>query len=384
MNPKEFIDPKAGEVIRTTTGYYAFVPAPLPPDLRYDAELAIALSRADTALSELSGLGRYLPNPDLLIAPYIKREAVASSRIEGTQADLSDLLMDELAPQRARPTADVLEVRNYIAALRVGMDKLADLPMATRMVKALHRVLMRDARGDERTPGEFRRTQNWIGPAGSTPMTAKFVPPPPDRMLDCIKQWEIFVNNRGNMPDLIQCALMHEQFEAIHPFLDGNGRVGRLMVTLFLLDRKRLSQPLLYLSSYIEAHRQDYYDLLQRVRTHGDWRNWILYFLTGVAETASQAARQADALRDLGQRTRHRFGGEHRAQALIDELLVNPYVTVLRASQLLKVSEPTAARSIKLLSKAGVLEETTGKTWGRVWVARPILEALENPPPPQK
>jgi len=289
--------------------------------------------------------------------------------------------MDELAPERTHPTADVLEVRNYIAALRVGMDKLADLPMATRMVKALHQVLMRDVRGEERTPGEFRKTQNWIGPAGSTPTTAKYVPPPPDRMLDCIKLWEIFINDRGNMPELIQCALMHEQFEAIHPFLDGNGRVGRLMVTLFLLERKRLRQPLLYLSSYIEAHRQDYYDLLQRVRTQGDWRNWILYFLTGVAETATQAARQADALRDLGQRTRQRFGGEHRAQALIDELLVNPYVTVLRASQLLKVSEPTATRSIKLLAKSGVLEETTGKTWGRVWVARPILAALENPPP---
>jgi Fic family protein len=383
MDPKEFIEPKAGKVVLTLTGYHAFIPAPLPPELHYDSELTLALSRADAALSELSGLGRYLPNPNLLIAPYMKREAVASSRIEGTQADLSDLLMDELAPQRTRPLADVLEVRNYIAAMNVGMHKLASFPMATRLVKALHRVLMRDVRGQERTPGEFRKTQNWIGPGGSTPMTAKFVPPPPDEMLDCIRQWEIFINDRGHMPELIQCALMHEQFEAIHPFLDGNGRVGRLLITLFLLERKRLSRPLLYLSSYIEAHRRDYYDLLQRVRTHGDWKSWILYFLEGVAQTSRQAARQADALRTLWQQMRQRLDGKHRAQALIDELFINPYVTIARTAKLLKVSDTTADKAIGLLAHANVLKETTGRTWGRVWVARPILDAIENPPPVQ-
>lgn len=216
-----------------------------------------------------------------MIAPYVRREAVASSRIEGTQADLSDLLLDELTPERTSPAGDVLEVRNYVAALRLGMDKLKPLPFAGRLVCDLHRVLMRDVRGEYAAPGEYRRTQNWIGPAGTTLMTAKYVPPPVDEMHECLKQWELFVNTRGRMPELVQCALMHEYFEAIHPFIDGNGRVGRLLIPLFLIERRRLSKPLLYLSAFIERHRGDYYDLLNAVRTRGEWLPWVRYFLAG-------------------------------------------------------------------------------------------------------
>lgn len=203
MDPHRFTDKEAGRVVRTIQGYHAFVPAPPPETLPLDPATELALSRADAALGELSGLGRYLPNPDLLIAPYVKREAVASSRIEGTQADLSDLLLAELAPERTSPSGDVLEVRNYVAALRLGMDKLQPLPFAGRLVRDLHRVLMRDVRGEYATPGDYRRTQNWIGPAGSTPTTAKYVPPPVDEMHECLREWEQFVNTRGRMPELV-------------------------------------------------------------------------------------------------------------------------------------------------------------------------------------
>jgi len=278
----------------------------------------------------------------------------------------------------------VLEVRNYVAALRVGLDKLKPLPLAGRLVRELHSILMRDVRGEYATPGEFRRSQNWIGPAGTTPATAKYVPPPVEQMHETFKQWEIFVNARGRMPDLVQCALMHEYFEAIHPFIDGNGRVGRLLIPLFLIERGRLSKPLLYLSAFIERHRRDYYDLLNAVRTRGAWLDWVRYFLAGISDSARAAVRQADAVLALRTKLRAKLEGKHRAQVLLDELFVNPYVTVNRAADRLKVSDTTADKAIKLLASLKVLEETTGRTWGRVWVARPILRAIETPPPPDR
>lgn len=278
----------------------------------------------------------------------------------------------------------MLEVRNYVAALRVGLDKLKPLPLAGRLVRELHSILMRDVRGEYATPGEFRRSQNWIGPAGTTPATAKYVPPPVEQMHETFKQWEIFVNARGRMPDLVQCALMHEYFEAIHPFIDGNGRVGRLLIPLFLIERGRLSKPLLYLSAFIERHRRDYYDLLNAVRTRGAWLDWVRYFLAGISDSARAAVRQADAVLALRTKLRAKLEGKHRAQVLLDELFVNPYVTVNRAADRLKVSDTTADKAIKLLASLKVLEETTGRTWGRVWVARPILRAIETPPPPDR
>ncbi|MDQ3414520.1 MAG: Fic family protein [Verrucomicrobiota bacterium] len=222
-----------------------------------------------------------MPNPHLLIEPLMWQEAVLSSRIEGTRASLSDLLEADALEVRAKDqTPDVREVRNYIHAMTHGLGRLASLPLSLRLVCELHEHLMRGVRGHDKTPGAFRRSQNWIGPRGSTPETAPYVPPPVEEMMDCLGNWELFLHKHGEMPDLIQCAVMHEQFEAIHPFLDGNGRVGRLLITLFLIERNRLAQPLLYLSVFIEANRQDYYDLLQRVRTHGDWLSWLNGFCT--------------------------------------------------------------------------------------------------------
>ena len=377
MNPENFKNPAVGRVIRHPTGYFAFVPAKLPPVIRFDNELVLKLSRADTALSELSGIGTLFPDPHVLIGPLIRREAVLSSRIEGTQTSLSDVLIDESVPV-ARPekaTADLKEVRNYVTALEYGITRLGELPLSLRLVRELHEKLMTGVRGHHATPGEFRRSQNWIGPAGSNLTNAPYVPPPPDEMVELLSDWEHYLHIRDQVPDLVQCAILHEQFEAIHPFLDGNGRVGRLLVTLFLIERKRLSQPLLYLSDFIERHRSDYYDLLQRVRTHGEWVPWIQYFLTGVEVTARDAANRAQRLLALRERYVRETKG---ATTLVDQLLTNPYTSIAKVSELLEVSVPTASKMIKELESKGLLKETTGRSWGKVFVASEVLAALEH------
>jgi Fic family protein len=378
MDPASFKSDSAGRVVKTVTGYWVFLPALPPPVIEYDASLTLLLSQADAALSELSGLGRYLPNPDLLIAPYVQREAVASSRIEGTQADLSDLLLDEIEPKRTPAGSDVYEIRNYVAALNLGIRRLGKLPIANRLVRELHSVLMKDVRGQEKTPGEFRRSQNWIGPPGSTLSDATYVPPPPEEMKDCLAHWERFVNTRDAMPELIQCAIVHEHFEAIHPFLDGNGRIGRLLITLFLMERERLSKPLLYLSSYIERHKPDYYELLQRIRTHGDWNGWIRYFLTAVRDTARNAIEQSHSLLSLREKYRRKLDKQHRALSLLDELFINPYTNVARAARQLGVTTPTARKTIDALVKVKMLKESTGKGWGKTWLSQPILAAVND------
>lgn len=380
MRAEDFRCPQAGKVIQTREGYSAFVPAPLPPDLAYGTDLVLALSRADAALSELSGLGQHLPNPHLLIAPYVRREAVLSSRIEGTKTSLADLLRNEVEGVPAGPEdADVREVRNYVVALEYGIKRLGDLPLSLRLVREVHARLMKGVRGDYATPGEFRRSQNWVGAPDSTPATAIYVPPPPEQMQEALSDWERFLHVRDLIPDLVQCALMHEQFEAIHPFLDGNGRVGRLLITLFLIERGRLSQPLLYLSAYVETHRREYYDLLQRVRTDGDWAGWLRFFLAGVAATAREGVRLAGQLMDLRETFRKRLHEKPKALALLDELFLNPYMSVARAERVLKVSNPTARQAVRVLEQKGLLEEITGRPWGRLYLARPILDAIESP-----
>lgn len=377
MTPENFKNPNVGQVMLHPTGYFAFVPAKLPPSIYFDNDLVLKLSRADAALSELSGIGALLPNPHVLIGPLIRREAVLSSRIEGTQTSLADVLIDESVPV-AKPesaAADLKEVRNYVTALEYGLTRLDKLPLSLRLVRELHEKLMAGVRGHHATPGEFRKSQNWIGPAGSNLMNAPYVPPPPDEMIELLSDWERYLHVRDQMPDLIQCAILHEQFEAIHPFLDGNGRVGRLLITLFLIERKRLSQPLLYLSDFIERHRSDYYDLLQRVRTHGEWVPWLQYFLAGVEATARDAANRAQRLLVLRERYVRETKG---ATALVDQLLTNPYTSIAKVSELLEVSVPTASKMIKDLESKGLLKETTGRSWGKVFVAFELLAVLDN------
>jgi Fic family protein len=379
MNPKDFKSRKTGRVIRTTGGYFAFVPAPLPVPLKFDAKLVLALSRADTALSELAGVGRLLPNPHLFIAPLMRQEAVLSSRIEGTRATLSDLLESEALQMTPAAGSDVLEVRNYVAAMEYGLARLSKLPLSLRLVCELHGRLMHNVRGHHATRGEFRRSQNWIGPQGSSPETAPYVPPPVDELMPALGNWEKYLHERDQIPDLVQCAIMHEQFEAIHPFLDGNGRVGRLLITLFLVERQRLPQPLLYLSAFIEAHRQEYYDLLQRVRTRGEWTAWIRWFLRGVEVTARDAASRAGHLAEMRERSRARLVHKPNAARLLDELFANPFLSVRRASEALSCTAPTAIKAIRELEANGVIAEVTGRQRGRVYIARDILNVLQAP-----
>ena len=379
MNSKDFRHAASGRIVRAPQGYDAFIPAPLPPSLSYDNDLVLTLSRADAALSELAGLGRHLPNPHLLIAPYVRREAVLSSRIEGTRTTLSELLLDEATDgAESDVRADVREVRNYVTAMEYGIERLKTLPLCLRLVRELHERLMKGVRGDRATPGEFRRVQNWIGAPGSTPATAMYVPPPPDQMDEPLNAWERFLHERDRVPDLVQCGLMHEQFEAIHPFIDGNGRVGRLLIALFLIERGRLPQPLLYLSGYIEAYRREYYEALQRVRTDGDWAGWLRFFLVGVVETAREGVRQAGDLMALREKLRKRLLKQARALTLLDVLFANPYLSVARAAKILEVSNPTARQAVRALIDADVLEEITGRSWGRLYLARPILLAIQS------
>jgi Fic family protein len=377
MKPQDFKSRDAGRVVKMPQGFYAFVPAPLPPKLGFDAPLAVAQSRADAALSELAGVGRLLPNPHLLIDPLMRQEAVLSSRIEGTRASLSDVLEAEALD--LEKAGDVGEVRNYIAAMTHGIARLPSLPLSLRLVKELHEKLMRGVRGHHATPGEFRRSQNWIGPQGSTPESAPYVPPPVDELMPALGDWENFLHDRETLPDLIQCAVMHEQFEAIHPFLDGNGRVGRLLITLFLIERKRLTQPLLYLSAFIEAHRKEYYDLLQGVRTNGDWNSWVRWFLRGVEVTARDAAARAAQLLAMRENYRAKLANKATPTRLLDCLFVNPYVSTSRTRELLKCSTPTALKAIAELEKRKIITETTGRQWNRIYIAREILEVLQAP-----
>lgn len=380
MDPKDYASSDAGEPILTDSGYWAFVPAPLPPRIEWDTELVLALSHADAALSRLAGVGSQLPNPHLLIDPYARREAVLSSRIEGTQASLSDLFLDEIEPNRVEASRDdVREVRNYVSALEHGLRRLEELPLSLRLIREIHEILMTGVRGEHATPGEFRRSQNWIGRPGSTIETAAFVPPPPAEMNVALGEWERFLHDRDSLPDLVQCALIHERFEAIHPFLDGNGRIGRLLITLFLVERERMSQPLLYLSAYFEANRSHYYDALQAVRTHADWRGWLLFFLTGVEQVASRAAEQAAELGEMREHYRSLVAGKPKSLVLVDELFRSPVASAGSVARRLGVSDPTARAAIASLEAVGLLKELTGRAWGRVWIAGPVMEILDRP-----
>jgi Fic family protein len=379
LNERDFTKNASGHLVKTAKGFFSFVPNPLPPTFQYDSSIVMGLSRADTALAELSAFGTRLPNPHLLIHPYIRREAVLSSKIEGTQTRLSDLLLGEVEEQHPKPNDDTREVQNYVRALELGLSKLKQIPLSLRLVKDLHTTLMRGVRGANKTPGEFRQGQNIVGPQGSTEQTAAYVPPPAPQMLHALGDWEKYLHNRDEMPELIQCALLHVQFESIHPFWDGNGRVGRLLIPIFLIERKKLSQPLLYVSAFFEEHRRDYYDLLQRTRTDGDWRSWILFFLEGVGKIAADAAKQSRELMDLRESYRIKLHGKPRAIALIDRLFINPYVTAFSAARDMKVSFPTASKAIQDLVAAQILRELTGRRRDRVYYAGEVFDLVAPP-----
>jgi Fic family protein len=367
-------------MIQCPGGYRAFVPADLPPaKLNLSRPLVAALSDADRLIGRLAGEGRRLPNPHLLMRPFIAREAVLSSKIEGTQATLGELLAAEAGAAVERSPDDLREVANYVTALEHGRSRLADLPLSLRLVRELHEKLMAGTRGDHATPGEFRRSQNWIGRPGSTLTTATYVPPPPLEMTECLSAWEKYLHDR-QLPPLLHNALIHAQFEMIHPFLDGNGRVGRLLITLLLIERDILPTPLLYLSAFFEATRRDYYDGLRGIQERGDWDTWLEYFLNGVARQSEDALSRAERINGLLEKWRGKVQGESSSAPgqLIDELASNPYLTIKGAANKLKIAFTTVQRAIEKLEKKGIVTEVTGGRRDRVFCAKAILDVLEE------
>lgn len=370
----------SGRYIRHPEGYQAFIPRPLPPNLNWTPRLNRALSDADRLIGKLAGEGARLPNPHLLIRPFVRREAVLSSRIEGTASTLGELLAAEAGAAVDRSPDDLREVGNYVAALEYGIRRLKALPLSLRLTRELHEKLMRGARGGHATPGQFRRSQNWIGPPGCTLANASYVPPPPSELMECLGDWEKFLHDRS-FPPLAQAGLIHSQFEAIHPFLDGNGRVGRLLITLFLIERGILPAPLLYLSAFFEATRRDYYDHLKGVTERGEWEQWLHYFFNGVARQSEDALGRAGRINKLLEEWRKTVEGSSlRASGkIVDLLAANPYLTIKKAAGQLKVAFTTAQRAVERLEKLGIIAEVSGAERNRVYCARRILLILEEP-----
>jgi len=360
--------------------YVAFVPAPLPPEIAWTPTLIGALSDADRLIGRLAGEGGRLPNPHILIRPFVRREAVLSSKIEGTQATLGELLAAEAGAVVERSPEDLHEVGNYVVALEHGISRLKKLPVSVRLTRELHEKLMTGVRGHHASPGRFRTVQNWIGKPGSTIATASYIPPPPGEVLPCLALWEKFLHE-SKLPPLVTIALAHYQFEAIHPFVDGNGRVGRLLVTLFLIEREILPTPLLYLSAFFEASRRDYYDGLRAISERGAWNNWLEYFLLGVARMSEDALWRAARINQLIAQWQRKVAGEstNNPLRLVELLGTNPFITTKGAAETLGIAFTTAQRTIERLERARILEQVGEAKRDRVYCAKALLEILEEP-----
>ena len=369
---------RAGEYVNRG-GYRAFIPAPLPPDppINMDDDLTMLLSEASIALGRLDGAANRLPNPDLFVAMYVRQEAVLSSQIEGTQSTLQDVLQYEIEPDREYPV-DVREVVNYVNAMDYGLGRLdEEFPLSLRLLRQIHMQLLTGTRGGSHSLGVFRDGQNHVGPPGSTLANAKYVPPPVPEMRAAMNDFEGYLH-RPNVPPLIHCALAHAQFETIHPFWDGNGRVGRLLVTFLLCHRGALRRPLLYLSHYLKLHRTEYYDRLMDVRNRGDWEGWLKFFLAGVLEVSADATDTADAILDLRERHREVVAREmpnsHFGLTLLDSLFGYPVITVRTAETLLGSSYYAANTTVQRFQELGLLREITGRDRGRVYQYEPYLD----------
>ena len=383
MDPRNFVASEFGKVVRTpgTHGFPAFIPAEVPREITLSTDTVLLLSQADDALGRLAGAGRLLPNPHLLVNAYLTREALASSRIEGTQASLSEVFQAVAADGGAPSSADVDEVRNYIEAMELGLRLLEELPICLRLVKEVHATLLQGVRGRERQPGEFRKSPNWIGSPSDRPDTAAFVPPPPDALGPALKDWESYVNEHPPVPTLIQCALLHYQFETIHPFLDGNGRVGRLLIVLFLVQRDRLPQSLLYVSRYFEERRREYYERLQAVRERGELQEWLQFFLAGVAVQAGDAVQRAERLSDVREQQRQILkGSRSRASEVVDMLVANPVLTTQRVERELGLTNQGALNLIRQLERLSIVQPVGqfGRGGRHYWVSQEVLEVLEG------
>ncbi|HEV2250662.1 MAG TPA: Fic family protein [Candidatus Limnocylindria bacterium] len=378
---------RAGRFVKQGAGFRAFIPAPLPPDpaIALDAAGVSALSAADLAIGRLDGVAQTLPNPDLFVAMYVRREAVLSSQIEGTQSTLEDVLAFELDAQTRELPKDVEEIVNYVKAMNYGIDRLAQLPLSLRLIREIHAELMKNVRGQHKDPGEFRRSQNWIGPGQRTPIEqATFIPPPVHEMTRALDDFEKFLHAEHSLPVLVHCGIAHSQFETIHPFLDGNGRVGRLLISFLLVHRRVMHRPLLYLSHFFKANRNEYYDRLMAVREHGDWEGWLTFFLRGVAETSADATNTAKRIVSLRETHRGRIqeAMSPNGLRLLDLLYRRPMVNIALIQDRLKLSFVTAAKLIEGLTELGVVEEITGARRNRVYRYSPYLALFADATPP--
>ncbi len=380
MHKKGFTEP-SGKLVKNSDGDLTFVPNPLPVQIEYDRDLISILSRADSSLGMLAGIGQLLPNPHLLINPYIRREAVLSSRIEGTMASLSDLFLYEITGREPNDYMRIREVRNYVHATEKSLRALKKGMITRDLIRKAHRSLLYRVRGEDRSPGSFRKTQNWIGAVGSEIEDAVFVPPPWEEVPRLLLDLEDFMRNPSkHMPLLVQCALVHYQFETIHPFLDGNGRIGRLLITLFLDNRKLLPQPLLYLSAYLEKNKEEYGDRLTAVREKSDYNGWLRFFLKGVSVQAEDAIGNVEQIMSLQREYQERLRkmkSTTNAMRLADSLFRNPYTTITNAGQYLHVTFPTAQKTIKMLEEAGILNEISERKRNRIFMAKELMRILE-------
>ncbi|MHB0970959.1 MAG: Fic family protein [Thermoanaerobaculia bacterium] len=378
MDRRDFTPDAPGRLIGIGGEYVAFVPAELPIQVLFTPRIVATLSAADRALGEVAGVGGRLANPLLLIRPFAQKEAVLSSRIEGTRASLSDLFLFDAAPDEVSVGSDVREVRNYVDALRHGLKRIEELPIGTRLLRELHGVLLNSVRGDG-SAGELRRTQVWIGP--TTRMAdATFIPPPANEIDALLSNLEKYIHQESDVPPLIRLALVHYQFEAIHPFHDGNGRLGRLLIALLLTSEKLLPQPLLYLSAYFERHRARYYELLRAVSTHGAWEDWIVFFLDAVRAQSSDAVARATKLLALRDRYHARFQSARSSallHKLVDHLFEFPAITIPFAGRLLSVTYRSAQQNVAKLQDVGIVEEVTGQRRNRIFYAREIFNAID-------
>jgi Fic family protein len=373
---------RAGRFITQPEGYAAFIPKPLPPDppLGLDADLLNLLEAAAGELGRLDGVAKVIPDPEFFVSMYVRREAVLSSQIEGTQSTLEDLLELELESEPSDPYSDVFDLINYVQAMNFGLDRIKTLPLSLRLIREIHTELLRDARDSKATPGEFRRTQNWIGPQGASLKQATFVPPPVSEMKKALHDFEGFLHAESRYPTLIEVGLAHAQFETIHPFLDGNGRVGRLLNTFLLVHRGILRQPLLYLSYYFKLHRTEYYDRLMAVRSSGDWEGWIQFFLRGVVQTAQEATETAERLFELRESHRSMILEKNLGQnglLLLSHLFQRPLVNINLLASMLGSTFPTASRLVSGFEELGILKEITGQKRSRMFRYEPYL-ALFN------
>ncbi len=379
MDSQLFKNSSSGKLIKTDNGFWAFVPNPLPPKLKWDASLSHLLSQAAQSLGLLVGLGETLPNPHLLIYPFIRKEAVLSSRIEGTRSTLSELFLCEST--QIEKQKDVREVQNYVIALEYGISRLKETSLDMKFILELHKILMQNVRGEDKKPGEFRECQNWIGPPGCSKYDATFVPPPVPEMKKVLNQLEQFLLSINSISPLVKVALIHSQFETIHPFHDGNGRIGRLLIILYLHKQNLLPKPLLYLSAFFEKYSNEYRNLLLKVCQQGAWRPWIEFFLRGIINQSKDAITRARRLVKLQENYRkkvHEKGLSPSAGRVLDFIFMRPVINIKSGVKVLELTFPAVSKAMKQLEKVGILKETTGAQRDKVYEAQDILKILED------